>query len=551
MKEKVFFQDNAQIKQNLIGITTDRASTLIGEENGLISLLKKEIAQNIFPLADPCHSLSLIIKHSLKVLPENIRIFISNIHNYFTSPQRREKLKAVQKENGYKILLPLNYVKTRWLSLGNSLLRLVEIWPSLQVYFNTYSGEKGVRCSQVINPKPEEDIEISQVNYKDISTLLNDESFFVKISFLSLIIGKINHYNMKFQTQGLDISQLKYQIYECFAMILELIVIPSKLDLQNLKKYFSVNWPNQENHEMWFLKSDALIQKLQKEYSKELYKLKNLTLSQQETFTEIFQKFLSKMLDLMIFYLPLEGSIIDSFDFVHAISDFSELSTKALEFNNYFGVIDNSQIPDLKKEIIKLTSRRRSKYENGTSDILHIWDNIEQDNSEGFKFILLPKLVNAAQTLPTSSSGVEQTFSGVKLIKTLLRNRLSADKVEAILLILQSYGGKKKIEISDKLVSLLKEVKGKFYQKKKSKVRASPTSQETLKRIKSNEEEEEEKNSQDDIAIVLNSSQNDSECDDIEEEAIWDNIPSYGEKIEFLTETNPKDQEMEIESPKT
>ena len=159
--------------------------------------------------------------------------------------------------------------------------------------------------------------------------------------------------------------------------------------------------------------------------------------------------------------------------------------------------------------------------------------------------------MNAAQTLPTSSSGVEQTFSGVKLIKTLLRNRLSADKVEAILLILQSYGGKKKIEISDKLVSLLKEVKGKFYQKKKSKVRASPTSQETLKRIKSNEEEEEKKNSQDDIAIVLNSSQNDSECDDIEEEAIWDNIPSYGEKIEFLTETNPKDQEMEIESPKT
>jgi len=548
-KEKIFL-DDPQIKQNLIGITTDRASTLTGEESGLIALLKKEVSQNIFVLPDPCHSLSLIIKHSLKLLPDNVRSFISNIHNYFTSPQRREKLKAVQKENSHKILMPLNYVKTRWLSLGNSLSRLIEIWPSLQIYMNTYSGEKGVRCSQVINSKPEEDVEIAQLNYKEISTLLNDESFYVKIAFLSLIINRINHYNIVFQNQGLDIAQLKYQIYECFAMILELVIIPSKLDLQDLKKYFTINWPNLENHEIWFLDSEDLVKKLQKEHSQELSKLRNLTSAQQEAFTKTFQIFIAKILDLMIFYLPLEGSIIDSFDFIHALSDFSELSSKALHFNNYFNIVDDSQIGDLKKEIVKLTSRRRSKYEQGTSDILHIWDRIEQDNSENFKFTLLPKLVNAAQSLPTSSSDVEQTFSGVKLIKTLLRNRLSVDKVEAILLILQSYGGKQKIVINEKLLFLLKEVEEKFYEKKKTKIRASDMKRDSFKQVKHNEEEVKENYIQEKIYVSLNSSQNEIENEEVDREVIWDNISTIEERIE--TEVWTQDVSViEIETTKT
>ena len=40
-------------------------------------------------------------------------------------------------------------------------------------------------------------------------------------------------------------------------------------------------------------------------------------------------------------------------------------------------------LKELKKEIVKLTSCRKPKYENRTSDVLHIWDNIE-----GFKVLL-------------------------------------------------------------------------------------------------------------------------------------------------------------------
>ena len=69
--------------------------------------------------------------------------------------------------------------------------------------------------------------------------------------------------------------------------------------------------------------------------------------------------------------------------------------------------------------------------------------------------------------------------------------------------------------------------------------------------MKSNEEEEEKKLTRWYCQSVKTFPPDNSECNEIEEEAIWYIILSCGEKVGFLTEANPKDQEMEIESPKT
>jgi len=69
-------------------------------------------------------------------------------------------------------------VKTRWLSLGDSLDKLITIWPSLIIYFD-----------QNIIPKVqkvyEEDTEIINVNLSNISELLRDQSFsFIQVSLM-------------------------------------------------------------------------------------------------------------------------------------------------------------------------------------------------------------------------------------------------------------------------------------------------------------------------------------------------------------------------------
>ena len=525
IKEKILFNNNMEIKKNIIGLTTDRAQTLLGDQAGLITLLRKDFDQQIFHLPDPCHSLSLVIKHSLGMLPEEIRTFISDINNYFASPQRKEKLKAIQKEGGYSILMPIRYVKTRWLSLGDSIARIIEIWPSLQVYMNTYAGEKGVRVSRVIEDFNDPDIELVQINYKTLSSQLNSDSFYTKISMLSLIINRINGYNRVFQSQSLDISQLKLQTYECFSSILELFILPQKLDLQNLRTYFNINWTNTHNHEIWFLNSNDFIKKLKTEYPSQFNKLKNLTTAQEENFCQVFRVFAAQLLDRMVYYLPLEDKIIETFDFIQDINNYGDLLNKTLEFNNHFKILEDSQLPELKKEILKLTSQRRSKYEQGAANMIEVWDRIEDDVTNGFQFTVLPKLVKMAQSLPTSSSDVEQTFSGIKLIKTLLRNRLSAEKIESILLIIQAYGGKKKIDIDKKLIELHEDLSKVFSEKKKSKIRNSPNL------LEKNEEEKIDSFSKDkDHNELIVENAEDVKID--EEEVIWDNILSCGEKVQ-------------------
>ena len=215
---------------------------------------------------------------------------------------------------------------------------------------------------------------------------------------------------------------------------------------------------NPENQNLWFLNTNDFIKKLKTEYPSQMSKLRILTIDQEESFAQIFRVFAAKLLDLMIFYLPLEDNIIETFDFIQDISNYGDLLGKTLEFNNYFKILEESQISDLKNEILKLTSQKRSRYDQGATNMIEVWDKLEEDVSNGYQFSLLPKLVKIAQSLPTSSSDVEQAFSGIKLIKTLLRNRLSAEKIESILLIIQAYGGKKRIKIDKKLVDLHKDL---------------------------------------------------------------------------------------------
>ena len=140
---------------------------------------------------------------------------------------------------------------------------------------------------------------------------------------------------------------------------------------------------------------------------------------------------------------------------------------------------------------------------------MHIWDRIENDHSNSLNLTLLPKLANAAQSLPTSSADVEQTFSGVKLIKTLLRNKLSAENIEAILLIIQSYGKQRKIIIEKKLVQFYQEVSKQINERKRAKIRLSPVLEQSLRKEegfqeKSREETKEEANHENDLSDDFN-----------------------------------------------
>ena len=103
-----------EIRNNLISLTHDHASSLRGISNGLIAHIRKDMRYNyVFDVEDPCHSFNLAIRKSLDILPDEVMDFIEKIHSHFSSLQRRSKLNRIQREENFKELVLCHYVETR------------------------------------------------------------------------------------------------------------------------------------------------------------------------------------------------------------------------------------------------------------------------------------------------------------------------------------------------------------------------------------------------------------------------------------------------------
>ena len=148
------------------------------------------------------------------VLPRNLLNFVGKLHKHFKSPQRKALLRRIQKENNENQLILKPYIKTRWLSLGDSLERIIEIWGSLVNYMAYFIKDNEENQEDEEIDIEEEDIEdILQLGdqngdynentqrkfpYSVYHTLLTSQSFYYLIRFITQVVKIINQYNEKF-----------------------------------------------------------------------------------------------------------------------------------------------------------------------------------------------------------------------------------------------------------------------------------------------------------------------------------------------------------------
>ena len=256
--------NHKRIKKNLIGLAHDNASSLTSEDIGLASLLKKDDC-HFFDLLDPCHGLNLVLKHSIKELPEEIMNFVQNISNHFASPQRKAHLRKIQEETERKTLYPKKLAPTRWLSIGESLGRILEIWDSLLDYFKVLNSRekpakktRKTRQQLKINQSKENSLNLKKVKSKEILKYLVDKEFHMKILLLSYITNLLNKYNIKFQDQTLSVSEIKKNLSECYFSFLELVLDPNVSDL-GLTDSLKQDWEDVDTQEELFFKSKEFI----------------------------------------------------------------------------------------------------------------------------------------------------------------------------------------------------------------------------------------------------------------------------------------------------
>jgi len=441
---------NPQIESNMVGYVHDHASNLSGLHNGLGALLKDKFDKKnhfFMDIKDPCHALNLVLTHSLESLPTNIMDFVEKIHNFFISPQRIAFLTRLQIENNFIVLSPKHYAKTRWLSLGESLQRLLLIWESLEKLMELKPSFSGVQKEK----------------FKEFSKLLEDKNFKLQIIFLAGVVDKINKVNIKLQGQTLEIHHLKPTLHSLIKSISKLLLKPKHIPADLMK--FKGESDEEFNFEKdKFLECEDFIENAIRDVDIRLSSLNSSPNTEKENFTNIFQPFLVKALKLLIKYIPLKDEIINTLDFVTLTAE--DFKKKVFTFNEKFQIIPFEKTNELSEEIAKLEEENYVYLKRIAKDSsLMLWDIIQENSDldiyENCSYQHLSKIMKVAHVLPTSSAGVEQTFSSLKLIRSSIRNRLKEDTVQSLLMISEEFKDEH-FEIDEEMMNSLEQTKKNF-----------------------------------------------------------------------------------------
>ena len=341
-----------------------------------------------------------------------------------------------------KVLSPKHYVKTRWLSMGESLKRIFEIWDSLS---------KCMACKPCFG--------VSTSKYDDFIELLESKKFKTEIQVLTAIINKLNLINIRFQEQTLEIQHIKLEIQR-FIKFLCNLYMKSKFhpDFNKFNKEDWNSWKNQSIEEESFLSSDEFLSNLVTDLDFTLNNVKLLDLDDQENLAIIFQPFLAEITSLLVSYFPLSDGLINSLDFVTLNLEPVQLKKNILTFNDSFKIVPQEKINELSEEISRLNEENLTLLrKDAKKSSIYLWDLVTQtseqyENGETI-YKHLSKIFTIAHALPTSSAPVEQTFSCLKLVMNDLRSRLNEETAQALIMINEEFRNGKS-EISEEMLKM-------------------------------------------------------------------------------------------------
>ena len=361
----------------------DHGSNLTGNQKGLIIHLQDEFnGRYLFDLNDPCHAIHLAVEKSLEVLPQDTMKFINKIHAHFRSPQRISFLSKIQQNENLAQLSICHYVETRWLSLGLSLNRLIQIWPSLKLYMEKTNPPK-----------------IKKKDREFLVDNLTDQVFQLKILFLSLILKKTNAINVIFQTQALEVHKLRNLTYSCLKEIAELFLNEMAIP-DDISKFKTISW--EENS--CLLAETAFIESLKIDLSPKFSQILEKPLEIRSEFVEFCQSFLKSLLKWLIYYLPIDNAIVDALNFVSLPLNTQQMKRKIVIFNQEFKIFSEDLEDDLKLEVNELMKLNIDWARQIAQDsALRLWDLIEstynnEDSQKAIikKFPLLSKIFHHA-----------------------------------------------------------------------------------------------------------------------------------------------------------
>ena len=249
---------------------------------------------------------------------------------------------------------------------------------------------------------------------------------------------------------------------ECYNSCVELVIKPIMSDV-DFCDYLKNDWEDTLVQEELFWDTAGFISSLSDSISSKFKRLQEEDGQVQVEFVSMFYDFIGKILNLLKDYLPLEDKLIEILDFIDLKDPLSAFKQKLKFFCEYFNILKEEEKATLQDELVSLKQIRIDYYQDSSLNTLHMWDRIQAKEN----LTIIPRMIKFAESLPTTSAGIEQSFSQIKLLKSDLRNRLHESTLEGLILISEEFKAKKAISIDERVLKLFIDTKKEFNRKKK------------------------------------------------------------------------------------
>ena len=177
--EKVF-KDKQIPMSNVIACATDGAPAMIGRHHGFIQHMKTA-SPGILAIHCIIHRQHLVAKHLSAELHESLQVFIKAVNKIKTSPSNDRLFRKLCQEKDEEFQRLLLHTEVRWLSKGNCLRRLHDLFDTVVTFLQ------------------EVDANLS----KELSNRRVD------LAYLSDIFDKLNELNLKLQGKQVNLIKAK------------------------------------------------------------------------------------------------------------------------------------------------------------------------------------------------------------------------------------------------------------------------------------------------------------------------------------------------------
>lgn len=402
--------------ENMVGIGVDGANVMVGKHNSVTAILKKELPDLII-VKCVSHSLHLCAEKAAELLPRQLEFLVRETHNWFSySPKRLDNYKKL-----YETMNDNKYPKkiqglsgTRWLARYQAITTILEEWEELKLLFSiAKSDDKCYMAEQLY----------------DIMTRLPYKAFLI---FLKNELKNVTQLNLLFQSDNVEPTKLFDDLFLLYKNLLRQLVIPSQLEKLVDSELIEFNFKEHLMHtaSMYF---GYEFQNFSQE----------LEVNDLSDVRERCKNFLCCLAEQIQKRLPDNLSVLKIAADLHPKVATSQVKPDIKPILDH---IQRTHIYGNKNDIESEWHQLNNKTWTSTSASAAFYFEVYNDCDAGGckRFENVAKFGLAFATVPISNASVERAFSIYNIVKNKLRNRLSIEMLQSMMMVrftLQRNGG--------------------------------------------------------------------------------------------------------------